>query len=66
MTPERTARVNEINRLRNLIKVSEQQMESIKSSIKNELIQENQYQRNEVISGIDKHNKNKIIIIDFF
>lgn len=66
MTPERTARVNEINRLRNLIKISEQQMENIKSSIKNELIQENQYLRNEVISGIDKHNKNKIIIIDFF
>ncbi len=66
MTQERKAKVNEINRLRELIKTSETQMEGIKSSIKNELLHENQFLRNEVISGIDKHNKNKTIIIEFF
>lgn len=66
MTQERKAKVNEINRLRELIKTSETQMEGIKSSIKNELLHENQFRLKEVISGIDKYKRTKVIIIDFF
>lgn len=66
MTQERKAKVNEINRLRELIKTSEIQMESIKNSIKNELLHENQFRLKEVISGLDRFNRTKVIIIDFF